>query len=401
MYKSTLQNLFCLDGLLIDKCACFNDKIVLNVRSPRTQALCPQCGASTKRVHRRSHRTIKHMMHDDKVAYLNLAVRNFKCWQCWFVFREHIPGIDRRRTTAHFRQSVIPKIKDRSFRAVAMEHGMSTTSLVRSATELSRQVGLQWPTKPFALGIDGHSFSGNDMATTLTDVKGRKLIGILPDYKQDTLEYCIENIPKTSKKLITSVCIDMHEASRTVIEKELPNIPIVIDKFHVVQLLNKNLEQMRNIYTNHHDAIPKKLLERNKEDLDYAEKQILKRVLTSSSALNDMWRLKEWFREFYKLRNPKKAKDRYTAMLEGLIQEARPRWRTLYRTLSRWREYILNYFTYRITNAYTEGVHTRIKLLKRISYGFRNKQNYIAKMTLAFLPVSILLHYLNSSPSLT
>lgn len=401
MYKFTLQKLFCLDGLLIDKCECLDDEICLRVRSPRTRAICPLCDARTSRIHRTYHRSIKHMVHDDKIVLLKLKVRNFKCKKCGHIFREAMNGISRRKTTAHFRQAAVKKIHDRSFRAVAVEHGISAQLLTASAVEISKQAGLQWPKEAFSLGMDGHSFSGHDMATTLTNVTSRGLIGILPDYRQDTLAYCLQNIPNTSKKFITSVCIDMHEGSRTVIEKYLPNIPIVVDKFHVVQLLNKNLEQMRNIYTTKYYQIPKKLLERNKEDLDYAERQILKRVLKSSPALSDMWHLKEWFRTFYRLKDSKKARARYAAMLGGLSQEARPRWKILHKTLNRWKEYILNYFQHRITNAYTEGVHTKIKLLKRISYGFRNKQNYIAKMTLAFLPFSIMLNYINSSPGLT
>ncbi len=38
------------------------------------------------------------------------------------------------------------------------------------------------------------------------------------------------------------------------------------------------------------------------------------------------------------------------------------------------------------TNAYTEGVHTKIKLLKRASYGLRNIEVYVKKMHLGFLP---------------
>ena len=401
MYKNTLQKLFCLDGLLIDKCDCFDDKILLHVRSPRTKAICAECGARASKVHRRSGRLIKHMMHDDKIVSLKLRVRDFKCKECGDIFREQFPGISRKSTTSHFRQSVILKIKDRSFRAVAIEHNMSVASLARSAAEISEQAGLQWPEESFALGIDGHSFSGHDMATTLTNLAKHNLIGILPDYKQDTLSHCIQNMPENTKKLINCVCIDMHEASRAVIEECLPDTPIVVDKFHVIQLLNKNLGNMRNTYTRQSHRIPKKLLEKNKEDLTKAEIQILKRLLKKYPAINDMWRLKEWFRAFYRLKNSKKAQARFSAVLEGLSCEVRPRWRTLYKTLNRWKEYILNYFTHRVTNAYTEGIHTRIKLLKRISYGFRNKQNYIAKMTLAFLPFSILLNYINSSPSLT
>ena len=58
------------------------------------------------------------------------------------------------------------------------------------------------------------------------------------------------------------------------------------------------------------------------------------------------------------------------------------------RTLRRWRREILGYFTLPVTNAFTEGCHTKIKLLKRMSYGFRNVQVYLRKMLLGFLPVS-------------
>ena len=181
MYKSTLQNLFCLDGLLIDKCDCFNDEILLHVRSPRTRAICTRCEARTSKVHRTAYRSIKHMMHDDKIVSLELQVRDFKCKKCGYIFRGNIPSIGRKNTTAHFRQAAVKKIHDRSFSAVAMEHGISAQSLTRSATEISEQAGLQWPDKEFALGIDGHSFSGHDMATTLTNLTRHNLIGILPD----------------------------------------------------------------------------------------------------------------------------------------------------------------------------------------------------------------------------
>ena len=66
------------------------------------------------------------------------------------------------------------------------------------------------------------------------------------------------------------------------------------------------------------------------------------------------------------------------------------------RTLRRWRKAILAYHTWRVSNGYTEGVHTKIKLLKRISYGFRNREIYVRKMLLAFIPLA----WLTSHPQL-
>jgi len=46
----------------------------------------------------------------------------------------------------------------------------------------------------------------------------------------------------------------------------------------------------------------------------------------------------------------------------------------------------LNFFANRTTNAFIEGCHNKIKLIKRMSYGFRNFNNYVLKITLAFAP---------------
>jgi len=63
------------------------------------------------------------------------------------------------------------------------------------------------------------------------------------------------------------------------------------------------------------------------------------------------------------------------------------------KTLKEWKNEILNYFDNKTINGFTEGCHTKIKMLKRVSFGFRNINNYIAKMTLAFLPLLWIINY--------
>jgi len=50
------------------------------------------------------------------------------------------------------------------------------------------------------------------------------------------------------------------------------------------------------------------------------------------------------------------------------------------RTLKHWRKELLNYFNSRTTNAYTEGIHTKIKWSKRTSFGFRNMAVYVKRL---------------------
>lgn len=399
--QSTLCRVFCLEGLLLDRCNTYDDRIDLFVRSPRTHARCPRCAESTDKVHRRAQRSIKHVVCDGKVACLKLTVRNFACRPCHHIFRESIPGIDRRRTSCHFRQSLVPKIKDRSFRSVAAEHGVSASSLIRSVTDVAGEVGVVWPGAPFALGIDEHSFAGRDLAITLTNLTHRRVLAILPDDRKVTLAHFLETMPIQAKNRITALCIDMNQGYASAVREHLPRVPVVIDKFHVIQYCNVHLEQLRRLYTTSRYPLPRKLLERNREDLGREDCRRLEAMFRAYPMIGEMWRLKEWFRALYRLNDRATARKRYDAVLGGLAAETRPRWRAVHGMMERWRVPILNYFDHRITNAYTEGVHTRIKLLKRISYGFRNKQNYIAKMTLAFLPLATLLDHLHSSPSLT
>lgn len=55
---------------------------------------------------------------------------------------------------------------------------------------------------------------------------------------------------------------------------------------------------------------------------------------------------------------------------------------------------ILNYFDDRATNGFTEGIHTKFKLTKRISYGIKNLNVYVKNL---FLPLTSLIHWIEST----
>ena len=101
--------------------------------------------------------------------------------------------------------------------------------------------------------------------------------------------------------------------------------------------------------------------------------------------------MKEALRNFYRLKHKKTAEKRLKDLIEiALLSDdaAMMQWG---RTLKRWSRYILNYFDNRTTNAYTEGIHTKIKMIKRVSFGFRNVDVYVRKVLLSlFLLATIL-----------
>ncbi len=50
-----------------------------------------------------------------------------------------------------------------------------------------------------------------------------------------------------------------------------------------------------------------------------------------------------------------------------------------------WRQEILNYFDYPYTNGFLEGKNNRIKVIKRVAYGYRNPTNFRQRILLTNL----------------
>ena len=81
--------------------------------------------------------------------------------------------------------------------------------------------------------------------------------------------------------------------------------------------------------------------------------------------------LKERFRAWYRGTNRCQAEGRLELLEERIANDSLAEFKELLHTLSNWREEILNYFDYRITNGFVEGKNNRIKTIKRLAYCYR------------------------------
>ena len=52
--------------------------------------------------------------------------------------------------------------------------------------------------------------------------------------------------------------------------------------------------------------------------------------------------------------------------------------------LNDWKEYVLNYFTHRVTTSIIEGINNSSKTVKRMGYGFRNFANFKQRVLISF-----------------
>lgn len=395
--------------------------IHLFLKQLRKTVVCPRCGRRTKTGYdKQPLRSILHTTIGEKLLFIHIAPRRFTC-RCSpnNPFRESFLGIkDRRSTTEKFDKELLKHLSGQSFKTVERKLSLSYPAVRTRLLEAVDPMDIRWDLvsnfPEIHLGLDGHHLVNKRFVETIAEVKQRIPLGILPNDKKVTLKEALLTCPLALRVRVKSATVDMTDRTINAVKEIFPDVIIVIDHYHVIQDANQRLNKARLIeqeIINQERAkrglgrieIAGNLLRKAREHL--SEKRREKEYL--ELFLNLYKRLKIWYVSKERLRDVYKAKDRKDAkqLLESLIITMRTSddielylWG---KTLIRYKEEILNYFIYRTTNAYTEGLHVKCKLVQRISCGFRNAEVYIRKALLVLLPLSVAItntYYLSNYP---
>lgn len=400
-------NLFKLQEFHVHSSELEGKTMIITV-SPKTKGVkCKDCGRYVTTVHQHLRpRRVKHMFWQGNLIVLLVKTRAFFCWQCRKKDRHHHVTVDRLRSiplnksySLAYADQIIKGLGSTSFKTQQelAETSFSTIQQILN-DKIDPLVGV-WPetNEPIiSLGIDCHSFSGQRMLPTITDITNHRLISILPDDNRATVERFFRAIPEKHRATISEVCTDLDRHYYQTIKRELPKAIIVVDAFHVIAETNRQLSELRTLIQKVDKVkLPKVIFDKPKEHLKLNERVALNEINKAYPDLGELWSYKEELRRIYKIPNKTLAELSYNSMTRKMNSSKHQPTKQLLKMLMRWQEEILAYFERFTTNGYTEGVNTKLKTIKRLSYGFRNIDNYIRKAMLAFIPISLLLpHYL-------
>ena len=340
------------------------------------EAICPRCERSTWQVHQWHLQRKRDAKLWGKEVWVALFKRRFRCRHCRKVFTEPDPACgSRRRTTLRLRSTVARRASEATVRSVAREEGVSEGLVERSWLEAHNVLS---PTQPHTLlGMDGFCVrKPGGMWTGMWDLETKKPVAFVPGERQVDVERMLER--HALRETVRAVAIDLSEAYRQAIQVVLPDALIVADKFHVLALAGRALHEVHG--ETRRPGNLAWLLQRGVERLSQAERSRLLEALSREPRLARAWGLKEALREVYRKKGPEEA----AVALDHWITEAeesglRPFKRTA-ATLRKWRRGVLNYWRYPITNAFVEGKHNRIKVLKRRAYGYRNDRSFLLRI---------------------
>lgn len=112
------------------------------------------------------------------------------------------------------------------------------------------------------------------------------------------------------------------------------------------------------------------------EDLNDENKAAVERMLLMSRELREAYLLKETFYAFMRSADSMQAKARLREFRLHAFVAALPEFESFLKMLQNWEPYILNAFDCHYSNGFTEGVNNKIKVLKRIAFGYRSFRNF-------------------------
>ena len=362
-----------------------NGRVRISARytGPRS---CPHCGGLRLRNKGRRIRQLRHESWGVRPCVLELESRKWLCRECGRTFWQRFPGIlPRKRATEPFRRSVFLKHWDGISRSrLGQREGIASATVERWFQDFLRLRAAERSRAPCpqVLGIDEHFFSRrHGYATTFCDLRGRRVFDVVLGRSEAALESYLQRLDGKSR--VRVVCMDLAGNYRALVRKHFPNACIVADRFHVIRLINHHfLACWRDL-----DPVGSKnrgllsLMRRHRHNLTPEQQARLAAYLNAYPALELIYRFKQ--RLCYLLLKKHRTRTqceplarRFLRAVYQLRQAGLPQLVQLGQTLHSWSAEIATMWRFTRNNAITEGFHTKMEVLQRQAYGFRNFQNY-------------------------
>jgi transposase len=227
-------------------------------------------------------------------------------------------------------------------------------------------------------------------STQIVDVAHGQLLDVVPG--RDASGPCVWFAQQDPRWLaeIRWATLDLSGPYRSVFDTMLPDAVQVADPFHLIQLANRVLDEVRRRVQNDtlghrgHKNDPlyraRRLLtiahERLAADRDHRLQGLL-RAGDPRGEVRMAWHAKEVVRSIYAIDDADTAAE-FVAQLGIDLQDEScpPEIHRLGRTILRWQNQITAWHRCRHTNAPTEAINNLVKRVKRVAFGMTNWNNY-------------------------
>ena len=391
MTASELYHGFGLEGYQTVATSFEGTKIIVEVESKK-RLRCPVCNGTNVVRRGRCPRDFRVPPIGHKKVVIRWAVPRVECRDCGVVRRVRVPFANgHKRYTKRLERYVLRLLRAATIKDVAAIVGLGRDVI----KDIQKRVLLKRFRLPRLKGvrriaIDEISIGrGHRYLTVVLDLDSGAVVFIGEGRGTASLEPFWKRL-RPSRAKIQAVATDMSPAYTLAVHDNLPKAVHVFDRFHVMKLYNEKLADLRRaVQRDIEDVEQRRLLKgtlwlllKNPENLNPSrnEQQRLEDALRINKPLAAAYYMKEELREFWaQLTEPLAARflDDWIARAEasGIVMLKK-----FARTLETHRRGLLNWYKYSISTGPLEGTNTKIRVLQRQAYGFRDHEFFKLKI---------------------
>jgi transposase len=360
--------------------------VVFKVRPKAKLIRCPQC--RSRRVIRRgvSERMLRTLPIGFKPVWLMVETPRVQCLVCGCLRRIGLGIAASRRWYTHaFERLALALTKVMTLKDVAVLLGVGWDCI---KDILKRHLARRFASAPLGklryIAIDEISVKkGHKYLTLVMDLQSGAVVFVGDGKGAKALEPFWQKLRRTRAK-IQAVATDMSSAYIGAVLDNLPGVPLVFDHFHVVKLMNEALTEIRRqLYHELHNVMERKVLKgsrwillKNPENLrpDKDEAKQLQEALRLNEPLATAYYMKEDLRQIWGQESKVKAQAALDAWIRRALTSVIRPLISVGKTLAAYRFGILNWYDHRISSGPMEGTNNKIKVMKRMAYGYRDME---------------------------
>lgn len=327
-------------------------------------------------------------------VYVRLKRQRFKCRHCGNLFDADSSFIDfKHRISQPTRQMILfESLRNSSMVDIADRYFVSDKTVQRVINE-EAALHAKRPKLALPMHMAFDEFKATKtMSFIWCDSDSHQLGDILYSRKSRDLTYYFEGFPLATRAAVKTITVDLNAGYINLIPRLFPNAKIIVDRFHIVQMLGNALNTIRIQVMKFYAKSSAeyrfmkrewKLFKQPIAALESKTKTYHASVRFEETSLNLVSHcvdLDPKFRaayEVYQTALAAIAAHNTTAMTE-LLSNYQPLdnnmdrpMKSLYQHLKQ----VNNALTYEYSNGYLEGIIGRIKKIKNVAFGFRNWVN--------------------------
>ena len=386
-YYKAFKQIFCFVGYIICGISVNTEKAVVTLKRTDEKCECPKCKRRCSIIEVYT-RTIRDMDISGRRCYIILETCHVKC-SCGYYGIEKLDFLDKyARYTKRFVEYVAMLCQKMSLKDVAEIAGINWKTAKRiDKEELQKLVKNLKNANPKRIGVDEIAYEkGHKYITVVRDLDSERVIWVKEGRaKEDLDQFFIELGKRKCNKIIVAV-IDMWKPYIASI-KEHTNAEIVFDKFHVSKKINEAVDKIRKKEFAKADKEERTnmkhkrfLILSRRKNLKPEEVETLDVLMEQNKPLFIAYVMKEQGLDVFDEIDPINGIARIHKWIDNVILTGIEEFNNVIETIKTYLYGIINYFKYRITNAASEGFNTKITVLKRRAYGFRDLEYFKLKI---------------------